>query len=111
MKKTGVAPKDHIHFLYFLASCSVTNEQRKAVLSKITPGQIRVLTEIFLNFRYGKIQVSDRDENSLRRKKKVIRKLTTRATTQADRKDIILNNFVLITKLLQTYLEYIVTKL
>ena len=80
--------KEQLPFLEFIESRSTTKSQINTILNQITPEQIKVLCEVFLNVRYGTFQISEGDKYKLKRKIKFIRKLTTRRTTQSERKTV-----------------------
>ena len=99
--------KEQLPFLEFIESRSTTKAQIKTILNQITPEQIKVLCEVFLNVRYGTFPISEGDKYKLKRKIKFIRKLTTRRTTQSERKHLILYDRNFVVSVIQKFLPVI----
>ena len=99
--------KEQLPFLEFIESRSTTKSQINTILNQITPEQIKVLCEVFLNIRYGTFQISEGDKYKLKRKIKFIRKLTTRRTTQSERKQLIVDDRNFVVSVIQKFLPII----
>ena len=99
--------KEQLPFLEFIESRSTTKSQINTILNQITPEQIKVLCEVFLNIRYGTFQISEGDKYKLKRKIKFIRKLTTRRTTQSERKQLIVDDRNFVVSVIQKFLPVI----
>ena len=63
--------KEQLPFLEFIESRCTTKSQIDTILNQITPEQIKVLCEVFLNIRYGTFQISEGDKYKLKRKNQV----------------------------------------
>ena len=98
-------------FLEFLESLNTSSNQVTAVLKHITPDQVKVLCELFLNIRYGTFKISEEDKNVFKRKIQVIRLLTTKKTAQSIRREVIARESKLIVTTLRRVLPYIKSKL
>ena len=101
--------KAQLPFLQLLASS--TKAQATALLNTMTKGQMSAICEVLINIRYGNIPVSGKDKKKLHRKRELIRKLSTKTTTQKVRRHLIKKEAPLIISILQTHLDFLKTQL
>ena len=101
----------HLPFLKFLESSNTSSNQVTTVLKYITPDQVKVLCELFLNIRYGTFKISEEDKKVFKRKIEVIRLLTTKKTKQSVRHDVIGRESKLIVTTVRRVLPYIKSNL
>lgn len=97
--------RNNLSLLEFLSTCS--NSQLKSVIPTLSSEQLKVLTEVFLNLQFGLIPVPEDKLTYLQNKKTVIRTITSKSTSQSERKELFHKNSALICSVLKFSLKEI----
>ena len=77
------------------------------MLKMMTSAQIKAIAEFFHNVRHRCVTLEKDDLKRLLRRKRVIRRLVTKSATQAERRQIIVNNWTIISYILKKYLNHL----
>lgn len=95
--------KDNLTLLELLSSCA--KSQIKSLLSTLSVDQVKILTEVLYNIQYATLPIPEDKLTYLQKKKSVIRKITTKGTSNRERKDLIVKNSALISVILKFSLQ------
>lgn len=102
--------KAHLPYLELFSS-TTSKQQRLDLIKTITRQQLTALCEVFVNIRFGKLLLDDSNKTKLRRKKDIIRQLTTKGSTTDTRKSLIEKEASLLSSTLKLVLPQLKEKL
>ena len=78
--------KNHVAFLHLLSKSR--KDQFTTLIKYMDKEQMKAVWELLVNIRFGNIDVDEEDKKKLHRKRKVIRKLTAKSSSQRDRREL-----------------------
>lgn len=91
--------KKHLPLFELLHQCGKT--QMKSILQSSSSEQIKALVELVYNIQFGTINVPEEYLSHLKKKKSVIRQLTSKGVGLAERKSLLVKNSALISTILK----------
>ena len=95
------------HLPFFELVATVAKKQCKSIMQSLSKEQVNAISEVLLNVRYGQIELTEEDKNTLKRKKSLICLLTTKKTALKVRRAKIAQHSTFISKVLNLLIDKI----